>query len=66
MSEGQRQTTRDIEMEKLITHRSWRKSTARLKGPHGEVKAECRQREAGPWGHTFIRVYGWSVVGFPG
>lgn len=31
--------TRDIKMEKWITHRSWRKSVARLKGPHGEVSA---------------------------
>lgn len=38
--------------EKLITHRSWRTYTAYLAGPHGEVKAECRQREEGPGAHA--------------
>lgn len=33
-------STRDVKMEKWIIHRSWRKSMARLEGPHGEVSAE--------------------------
>lgn len=47
--------TRDINMEKWITHRSWRKSVARREGPHGEVSAD-RGRT---WGaRAFIRVCG--------
>ena len=32
------------EIEKFVTHRSWRRCTAHLDGPHWEVKAEGRQR----------------------
>lgn len=34
---------RETEIE-FITHMSWKKYTACLKGPHGEVTAGCRQR----------------------
>lgn len=37
--------TREIEIEKFITHRSWRKYTASLKGPPREVKAGYRQKQ---------------------
>ena len=56
-------TNREIEVEKFITHRSWRKYLTNLKGPRGEVKAEA-DRKAGPGGHAFIRVCGWSALGF--
>ena len=36
---------REIEIEKFITHRSWREYTALLEGLHGEVKTGCRERE---------------------
>ena len=54
---------------KFMTHRSWRKCKACLQGLHGEVKAEFRERwrgQAGPWAHSFIRIHGWSALGFPG
>ena len=40
----QQQTTREIKIEKVLTHRCWRKYTAPLEGLHGEVKAEGRER----------------------
>lgn len=37
------------------------------KGPCGEVKTECKEREeAGPEAHAIIRVHAWSAWGFPG
>lgn len=47
MSQGSTEDTRDTEIEMLITHRSWRKYLACLQGPHGEIRAGCRQGEAG-------------------
>ena len=54
------QITRQTEIEKFITYGSWRKDNAFLKGPHGEVKAECRQRQ--DLGHMPLLV---SVGGVP-
>ena len=48
LTDGEPGSTNDhkgIEIEKFIAHRSWRKYTAYVEGPHGEVKAGCRQRE---------------------
>lgn len=42
MSRGSTKTTRETEIEKFITHRSWRKYTVRLQGPHEEVRAGHR------------------------
>ena len=39
------------EAQKYVNHRSWRR----------EVKAECKQREAGPEAQAYIRVHGCSV-----
>ena len=61
----QQQTTRGFEIEKFISHRSWRKYTAHLEGPHEAVQAECPERETGPGVHVFIRVHGWSALGSP-
>lgn len=36
-------STREAEVE-FIPCRSWREYPAYFKGPHGEVKAECRHR----------------------
>lgn len=57
-------TTREFEIGKLITHRSWRRKT-RLEGDTWEVKAEFRERQAGPGAHAFIRVCGCSALGLP-
>ena len=35
----QQKTVRESEMEKFITHRSWRRFIACLEGTHGEVGA---------------------------
>ena len=48
----QQKTTRETEIEKFISHRSWRKFTACLKGPHGDVKAGCRQIMRQDLGHV--------------
>ena len=40
----QQQTTREIKIEKFITHRSWRKYIACLKGLNEEIKAEYKER----------------------
>lgn len=45
VSPVQQKTRRETEIDKFITHRSWRKYTAGLEGPLGEVKGRCRQRE---------------------
>jgi len=55
----QQQNTRETEIEKLITFRSWKKYTAHLREPQGEVKAVCRGRiwgtcvYQGPWVKCF-------------
>lgn len=59
----QTQTTREIEIEKFITHRSWRKYTACLEGPPREVKTGYRQGEGQDAGHMTLlgsmgRVFG--------
>ena len=41
----QQQVTRESEIEKFITHRSWRKYTACLQGLYREIKAECRESQ---------------------
>lgn len=41
---GLRKDHREIEIEKFITHRSWRRYMAQLKGPLREIKARSRQR----------------------
>ena len=48
-AEVQPQTLREIELEKFMTHGSWRRSTAHLWGSHREVKADCRQRGGRTW-----------------
>ena len=53
----QQQNTREIEIEKYITYKSWRKYTAYPERPDGKVKAECRHREVAPRAHDFIRVW---------
>lgn len=56
----QQQTTGEIEMDKFITHRTWRKSIACLEGLRWELKAEYRQAEPA---HIFLlRVCYWSGV----
>lgn len=35
-----------------------------LQGPHGVVKAEYRQKDAGPGAYAIIRIHGWSVLRF--
>lgn len=56
----QQKTSRRSEIQKLITHRSWRKRG------HVAIKARYRQRVAGPRAQAFIRVCGWSALGFLG
>lgn len=34
---------RENNIEKFITHRSWRRCMASLKGSHGEIREGCRQ-----------------------
>ena len=62
---NQQETTRRIEIETFITHRSWRRYLAQFQGLHREVSASYREKEAGPGAHAFIRVSGWSALGFP-
>ena len=50
----QQQNTRETEIEKFITLRSWRKYATHLEGPHGMMKAGCRQREKQDLGHTSL------------
>lgn len=50
---------------KLITHRSWRKHTARLQGPRRRSR-QGAERTAGPGAHAFTRVLGWSALRFWG
>lgn len=50
--------------EKFTTHRLWRKYTPCLEGPPRKVKAGYRQKEWGTGAPAFIRVYGWSALGF--
>ena len=52
-----------IEIEKFVTHRSWRRSIAQLEGTHREVQAEGR---AEPGAYAFIGVHRQSALGFPG
>lgn len=57
------QITRQTEIEKFITYGSWRKDNAFLKGPHGEVKAECRGRT---WGICLYWCLWVECPGVPG
>lgn len=57
MSNGEPQfsLTKDrkgIEIEKFMTHKSWRRYVVHLEGPHWEVKAGYRQREWQDLGHV--------------
>lgn len=40
----------EIEIEKFIIHRSWRRYLALPMGPHGKVKARCTQTGGRTWG----------------
>lgn len=54
MADGKPHSTKDqreIEIDKFITHRSWRKYTAGLKRPLEEVKGRYRQRGRQDLGH---------------
>ena len=54
-----------IEIEKFVTHGSWRKCTAQPEWPHQEVKAECRLRAGQDLGHRpFLESTG-RVLGVP-
>lgn len=57
-----------MEIETFVAHRPWRKYRAYLEEPHEETKAKrvLTERAAGPGAHAFIRVHGWSALGFPG
>ena len=55
---------REIEIEKLVTHRSSRIDTAPLEEPHPEVKTGHRWRATGTEARAFVRVHGWSPVRF--
>ena len=67
MSDGQTKDHRESEIEKFITHRSWRGCTACLKGPHGRSRQGAgRDIEAGPGAHASRKVLAWSAVRFPG
>lgn len=50
----QQQNTRETEIEKFTTLRSWRKYATHLEGPHEMMKAECRQREKQDLGHKSL------------
>ena len=39
----QQQTTREIEIEKFITHRSQKRYMGPLERPHREVKIKCKE-----------------------
>ena len=54
----QPKTTKEMEIEKFITHKSWRKYATCLEGPHRKGEAGCRQREAGLGAHAFSRISG--------
>lgn len=64
----QQRITREIKIEKFITHRSWRKDPmiSRVQQGGREVKSECRKREIGPGARASIRVYEWSALEFLG
>lgn len=47
-----------------IYYRSWKNYTASLKGPPREVRVGYRQRKARPETHAFLRICGWSALGF--
>ena len=52
---------REIEIEKLVIHRSSRIDTAPLKEPHLEVKTGHRQRATGTEVRAVVRVHGWRL-----
>lgn len=51
---GSMKDHKGIEMERFITHRS--------RGGQGVLQIEC----AGSGAQSFIRIWGWSALGFPG
>ena len=67
VSHGSTKTTRESETEKLITHRSWTRYMAHLKGLHGMSQQSAGRVEApGSGACAFIRFCGWMFLGFPG
>ena len=51
---SQPKLAREIEIEKFIIHRFWRRYLVLLVGPHGVVKAGCRQREWQDLGYVLL------------
>lgn len=49
-------------MEKFISHRSWRKYVACLKGSTEAAQSKVQaERPIGPGAHAFIRVLRWNA-----
>lgn len=59
---AQQNTMREIEIEKFITHKSWRKYLAYIKVLHREVQAGCRQRQKQDLGHMLLLESRWGVL----
>lgn len=55
----QKQTPGENDIQRFMTHRTERRYFAPLQGPHGEVKAECRERE----GQDLWLMCLWGSVG---
>lgn len=54
-----------IEIEKFVTHRSWRRYVVHLEGPRWEVKAGCSQGEWPDLGHVpLLEFVGRMLQGF--
>lgn len=60
----QQRTAKEVEIEKFITRKFWKRYSIYIEVSHSEVKAAFRQREIGPGARAFIRVHGWSALGF--
>ena len=57
VSPGSTKTTMENELEKFITHKSWRKLHSLLEGPLGEIKALYRQKASSrTWDLSLLRV----------
>ena len=54
---GEQKTTREIEMEKSKTQKSWRKHLHTQRGHMG--------RSGRTWAHAFTGVHGWNALRFP-
>lgn len=55
-----------IEIEKFVSHRSWKKYMDTLRGPTGRSRQVQAERAVEPGAHTFIRVHDWNALAFPG